>query len=127
MPEFFSRKGERIELMEWAVAYEDTSIRNVAVDVEDNIMVSTIWEGMCSPLSLYPDLLPRGIFETAVLIDGEIQNRRRWDTEAEALANHALTCRFFLHRDPDNGETRAEILRREAENRAAQGRTEPEQ
>src|SRR5688572_26210079 len=111
MPEFFDRKGEPMELMEWAVAYEDTNNRNVAVDVEGNVMVSTIWEGMCSPMSyLSPEKYPRGIFETAVIIDGEIQMRRRWDTEEEALRKHASTCRFFLKRDPDNGETRAEIL-----------------
>lgn len=123
MPEFFDRQGQPIELMDWARKFEDTSYRNIAVDVDTmddpHIMVSTIWEGLPQPLSLSPIEFPYGIFETAVVIDGAVQLKRRWNTEEEAIAKHGDTCRFFLKREPDNGEVREEILRREAEARAA--------
>lgn len=123
MPDFFDRQGQPLELMDWATKFEDTAYRNVAVDFGTRdgaeIMVSTVWEGMSSPLPLSPATVPIGIFETAVIIDGEVQLKRRWDTEEEAIAKHGATCRFFLKREPDNGEVREEILRKEAEQRAA--------
>lgn len=93
---FKSRQGEPMETIEWARAYEDTRTRLVAVDFDGDIetMVSTIWEGLLSPV--------RGntIFETAVLVKGEIIDMYRWHTEEEAFEGHAATCRAVLGREP---------------------------
>jgi hypothetical protein len=91
---FLSRSGEPMELMEWAVAYEDPAIRTVAIDIDEDIqtMVSTIWEGM---VGMRP-----GTFETAVLVKGEMIDIYRWYTEEEAVEGHAATCHAILGRDP---------------------------
>jgi hypothetical protein len=94
MTMFLSRKGEPMELMEWAVAYEDPAIRTVAIDIEEDIatMVSTIWEGM---VGMRP-----GTFETGVLVKGEMIDLYRWHSEEEAVAGHAEICRAILGREP---------------------------
>jgi hypothetical protein len=116
MPEFFDRQGQPLEVLEWAKKYEDISYQSVAVDVDDldspHIMVSTIWEGMNRPLSLFPETTARGIFETAVLVDGVIQDRWRWDTEEQALEGHDNWCVTYLQRHADDGTVRRIILER---------------
>lgn len=126
--EFFDRDGQPLELMDWARKYEDIAYRDLAVDVDrmDNphIMVSTIWEGVPRPLSLMSTGLPRGIFATALLIDGHIQWERRHDTEEQAREFHRESVIFHLNREPDNGEVLAEIVRRDREARAAARRNQ---
>jgi hypothetical protein len=84
-----------MELMEWAVAYEDAANRTVAIDVDASTetMISTIWEGMAIPWY-------NGVFETAVLVKGEIIDRMRWRTETEAFEGHASFCQTVLGREP---------------------------
>lgn len=83
-----------MELMEWAVAYEDTATRTVAIDIDmdTETMVSTIWEGM---VGMRP-----GTFETGVLVKGEMIDLYRWYTEEEAVEGHAEICAKVLGRDP---------------------------
>lgn len=130
MPEFFDRKGQSLELMDWARKYEEYEYRQVALDVDDlndmHVMVSTIWEGMNRPLSIYPETTARGTFETAVLVDGRIEDTWRWDTEEEAIEGHDNWCVTHLQRHADDGEVLAELIRREKTRRAAPRRTKPE-
>lgn len=86
MTDFISRKGEPMTLEEWATAYEDPSIRQVAFDlnVVPRVSVSTIWEGMSLPFR-------DGIFESVFIIDGKIDHERtrRSYTEEGAILTHA--------------------------------------
>lgn len=102
MTQFWSRQGEPMELMEWAMAYEDAAIRCVAIDSDgpDRPMVSTIWEGMSRPLTLHEQPFPMGIFETALVADGRVESHVRSTTEEEALEVHAEWCRVVLGREP---------------------------
>ena len=85
MSSFLSRKREPMTLKEWAVAYENADNRQVALDenVVPGVTVSTIWEGIVTPL--------RGIFESVAIVDGEIHwdTAIHSDTEEEAYAAHA--------------------------------------
>lgn len=115
MTDFWSRSNERMELMEWAVAYEDVATRTVAIDYdpERDLMVSTIWEGMARPLWLTGDPYPRDHFETAVLRHGQIDHdlTLRSSSEQEALGVHAAYCRNYLEREPrpEDGYVEARI------------------
>lgn len=82
MTTFRSRTGQPMELMDWARAYEEESIRVVARTTVNQMTVSTIWEGIVLPW--------RGIFETALINPtGEIVKRWHSHTEEEAKATHA--------------------------------------
>lgn len=86
MTDFTSRKGEPMTLMEWAAAYEDVSIRQVALDtnVVPGVNISTIWDGLGMPLRY-------GIFESVAIVDGDIHwdSAIRTNTEDEARTAHA--------------------------------------
>lgn len=102
---FWSRDGEPMELMEWARAFEDVANRTVAIDIDEpDKMVSTIWEGMNSPLILIYDHTvpeePHSIFETAYLVNGEVVDKFRWASLEGALAGHAMVCQELLGRPP---------------------------
>lgn len=94
-PMFLSRKGDPMETIEWARAFEDTATRLVAVDLDEDTqtMVSTIWEGITKTVR-------GGTFETAVLVQGDIIDLYRWYSEEEAFEGHAGTCRKVLGREP---------------------------
>lgn len=83
MTNFRSRKGEPMELLEWAKAFEEDEIRQVALDHVGPYMISTIWLGIDEPL------LARCLFESVAFLDGVRVEERFSDTEAEALAEHA--------------------------------------
>lgn len=85
MTDFISRDGKPMTLTEWATAYEDRAIRQVALDMDKPTRtgVSTIWEGIVA-------IHGQAVFETVIIRDGIID----WDTavrsctEEEALAAH---------------------------------------
>lgn len=82
----------------WSRLYNDPEYVNVAVDIEDNVMVSTIWDG-----GLRAEPKPghaTSIFETAVLLDGKIAQAWRTYTQEEALKFHAEICEKVLKRAP---------------------------
>lgn len=118
MTEFYDRNGEEMSLIAWATAYEDPEIRIVAVDVDDmeNItkMVSTIWEGMPQPLSLDGYGYPFATFETALVVEGHIEERSRWSSEQDALEGHDAYCQIHLGRNarPED-RVRETIIERE--------------
>ena len=102
---FWSRDGEPMELTEWARAYEKVENRTVALDIDEpDKMVSTIWEGMNSPLVLIHDHTvpeePHSIFETAYLVNGEIVDKFRWASLEGALEGHRMVCIELLGREP---------------------------
>lgn len=78
----------------WARLIEDPAYCNIAVDVEQNFMVSTIWEGHERPGE------QAGIFETAILRDGHIVQRFRWRDLEAAEKGHAEVVRQALLREP---------------------------
>lgn len=112
MTMFWNRRGEPIEnVIAWARLYEDTSYRVIAVDTDEakRTMVSTIWNGI--PQATLNRDLPIGIFETALLVGGLIEDCWRSDTEAEAMFVHDEKCREFLRRParPEDGHLRTII------------------
>lgn len=109
---FWDRKGQPIaETLEWAAKYEDVSYRIVAVDTDgpgyEAPMVSTIWEG----INTLGDEVPTRIFDTALVVDGVVQEGWRSDTEEEALITHETVCRIHLGREPrpEDGHVQAII------------------
>lgn len=92
---FLSRKGEPMETVEWAMAYEDTATRTVAIDIDmdTETMVSTIWEGIVHTVR-------GGTFETGVLVKGELIDMYRWYSEEDAIEGHGEICRKVLGRSP---------------------------
>ena len=78
----------------WARLAEDPAYRNVAVDVEENFMVTTIWEGHERPGE------GTGIFETTIHKDGDPKQRFRWRDLDAAIKGHAEICRQALLREP---------------------------
>jgi hypothetical protein len=97
-PRYFDRRGRPMELMEWAVKFEDADYRRVAEDVvrigRRQARVSTIWLGLDhGGIILSADGKewvsgPRQIFETAISARGGMEVVRRYATISEALAGH---------------------------------------
>lgn len=103
---FWSRKGEPMDTTEWAMAYEDPEQRVVAVDTDGSTdMVSTIWEGLCRPLPEREQETPVGIFETAWVVNGHVEDAWRTDTEEGAMIMHQAVCLKVLGRRarPEDG------------------------
>lgn len=98
---FWDRKGQPIEdTIEWAKKLEDPAYRIVAVDTdgpdEKAPMVSTIWNGIAS-LSTQA---PVDIFETALIVNGNLEDMWRSSTEEQALLTHEAICLIHLGREP---------------------------
>lgn len=89
----FNRAGEPIELLEWAMLFEDPEQRYVAQETIGQYKVSTLWMG----LNFNWGEEPVGIFETMVFcIAGEPD---KWDyyqvksnSIGESASNHILIC-----------------------------------
>jgi hypothetical protein len=99
----------------WSRLYNDPEYYNVAVDVDKNVMVSTIWEGFERPADGV------GIYETAVVVDGQIIRRYRSRDEKDALEMHEQVCLSIFKRSarPEDGYVKM-IAEAEAERRASQ-------
>lgn len=85
MTEFRSRTGEPMELMEWAQAYEDHAERIISRTQVGPYLVSTIWEGIVTPA-----LSGDNIFETALLLGGDIVEKWRTPNMESALEMHTV-------------------------------------
>lgn len=83
MTKYRSRDGQPMELLEWAKAFEEYEIRQVAIDYVGPYMISTIWLGIDEPT------LARGLFESVAFLNGERVEERFSDTEEEARTEHA--------------------------------------
>jgi len=98
---FWDRQKKRMEVLEWAAKFEDVEYRILALDYDgERLMVSTIWDGMQSPPSLFITPETARVFETAVLRDGEIVESERYHSEDAAMEGHAEFCMKVLGRPP---------------------------
>jgi hypothetical protein len=100
----------------WARLIEDPAYCNIAVDVEQNFMVSTVWEGH-ERQGEGP-----GIFETAILRDGVVVQRFRWRDLDSAEKGHAEIVRKSLLREPRPEDLYLEKIIEAERNRVAAGR-----
>lgn len=111
---FWDREGKPITegrgdgVIEWAMKFEDSEYRIVAVDQDEpgGPMVSTIWQGIDLNHSIIPTENP-AIFETVILYakqdnpqQSEIDHREFSVSEEEAFEVHAMFCRTYLGREP---------------------------
>lgn len=100
---FWDRQNRPIDdTIEWAQKYEDPAYRIVAVDqdVPGGPMVSTIWEGLAKGAPLHPTTESALIFETAWVVNGNVE-QTWWDhTEEQALRRHRVVCLSMLGREP---------------------------
>ena len=85
-------------------------------------MVSTIWEGLDRGNLLYQDGSTALIFETALLVNGHIEETWLSHTEEEALEMHNEVCMKFLEREarPEDGHVQT-IIDNDKGGRDAQG------
>jgi hypothetical protein len=98
MGDFYDRKGQRMELMEWARAFEDRD-RKVGDDTIDGQRVSTVWLG--NDHRGYGDDGPPLIFETMIFGGPHDQYCDRYSNEEAALAGHERTVAALREgRDP---------------------------
>lgn len=83
---FFDRDNQPLELMDWAMKFEEEEYRKVALDVVDGVVISTIWVGFDG----HDDVDPQ-IFETMLFTEAMIPYGDRWmyATEMQALTAHA--------------------------------------
>jgi len=92
---FFDRDNEPLELMDWAMKFEDEEYRKVAFDVIDGVVVSTIWVGF----DAFDDVCPQ-IFESMLFTEAMVPYGDRWNyaTEMQALVAHlTLVKQVQLH------------------------------
>lgn len=95
---YWDRAGTYMDdVLEWARLYEDPGYRFVALDVDGDTRVSTIWQGLNLQPTFIEDAIPL-IFETMVFHGENEVARMFWPTEESALAGHNQTCRRFLRR-----------------------------
>jgi hypothetical protein len=106
---FWDRAGHPIEdTLEWAKLYEDAGYRFVALDVEGDDRVSTIWEGVDGSHGRLPAPM---IFRTAYFVGDEIVDEFSWPSEDSALIGHSAMCFQLLGRlpRPEDGHLQAAI------------------
>lgn len=116
MVDYYNRVGLLLpNAVAWSRLYNDPEYYNIAVDVDGNVMVSTIWEGFERPADGV------GIYETAVVVDAQIIRRYRSRTEKESLEMHDQVCQSIFKRParPEDGYIQM-IVEAEAERRASQ-------
>lgn len=110
---FWDRQNKPIkDTLVWARMYEDTSYRVVAVDQDgpDMPMVSTIWEGLDRAVNLHADDDTAMIFETAYLVNGQVQEAWLAHSEQEALVQHDWACMKFLGRHSRPEDALVELI-----------------
>jgi hypothetical protein len=114
---FWDRQNKPIETLDWAAKFEDAEYRIVALDYDgENLMVSTIWQGISSPPMLRVSDDTALIFETAVLENGLVRDKTTWHSEEQALEGHDFYCLTVLgrHARPEDRH-RETVIAREAE------------
>lgn len=100
---YYDRKGKRLELWEWAELFEDQNYRFLRKDEVGDLLISTIWVGVDLSGSGFENEGTgfEAMFETCVFVFehsealGKVIERRRWATEAEALAGHKTVLKEF--------------------------------
>lgn len=108
---YYDRKGKRIDLWKWAELSEDPKYTCLRDDEVGGLWISTIWIGINLYGSGFEDAGTgfETMFETCVFERppaskgrpkrvgdlGRVVERRRWVTEAEAIAGHELVCEEF--------------------------------
>ena len=98
MSRFYDRKGQPMEMMEWARALE-TADKIVGNDTIDGQHVSTVWLGLNH--NLYGDDGPPLIFETMISGGPHDQYCDRYSNEEAALAGHdRIVAALREGRDP---------------------------
>jgi hypothetical protein len=83
---YYNRKGEEIELLEWAALVEDPEYKIVEQTECEGITVSTVWLGLNHNFSGAGAPL---IFETMVFGGPIDEYQDRYSTEDEAREGHA--------------------------------------
>lgn len=102
---FWDRANHPIhDVIEWAKLFEDAGYRLVALDIEGDVRISTIWQG----INLYPTFLPDAvpsIFETMAFRHDDALERMFWPSEWSALEGHSMLCQAMLGRParPEDG------------------------
>ena len=98
MSDFYDRKGQPMDLMEWATAFEDTD-RKIGDDTINGQQVSTVWLGSHYNYGEGPPL----IFETMIFGGPHDQYCDRYSTEEAALAGHdQIVAALRERRDPQD-------------------------
>ena len=100
---FWDRDNKPIEdVIVWAMKFEDPAYRIVAVDQDGpgTPMVSTIWEGLDLARSLRVTDDTAMIFETAYIVNGDVEDRWIDHSEVEAIQRHRMVCLSLLGREP---------------------------
>ena len=96
-PMHWDRQGHPITFPRWSWLYEPrfgnphlsyTSLADE--DPVEGVRVSTVWMGTSIPGSIMDPPMPLEIFETALFLDDQLVSTGRWNTEAEALAEHRI-------------------------------------
>ena len=96
MSDFYDRKGQPMELLEWARDREARD-NHVGNDTIDGQQVSTVWLGSDHSFGEGPPL----IFETMIFGGPHDQYCDRYSTEEAAVAGHARTVAAIREgRDP---------------------------
>ncbi len=99
MSRYFDRKGNPMELMDWALAFEDSD-RYIGDETIDGQRVSTVWLGLDHRFDDGPPL----IFETMIFGGPHDQYLERYSFEEAALAGHNRTVAALREgRDPQGG------------------------
>lgn len=83
MANYFDRDGNPLELMEWAMKFEDLDYKRVAFTELGDLEVSTVWLGTTVSREG-----PPLIFET-IVFGGEDERTTRYATLEEAERGHA--------------------------------------
>ena len=90
---YFDRQGEPLELMQWAMMFEDRSYRVVCQTRLSDYFVSTVWVGLTHSCNGEP----LGTFETAIFKGPEmLDDLFRHDTQGEAVRWHLWACSMVV-------------------------------
>jgi hypothetical protein len=104
MSHWFDRKGQPIEMMEWARKFEDRDYQVVAVHCVRGWMVSTVWLGLDHSLNPFrtgpPVIFETMIFPPADEAGGEDDEdyQERYATEEAAQAGHDRALSWVLEK-----------------------------
>lgn len=92
-PQYFDRKGQPLELLEWDKLFQDPDYKIVKKEAVGQYFISTVWIGIND--DLFSDIPV--IFETIIFVKDDLESDEndtilsymdRYSTEEEALAGH---------------------------------------
>jgi hypothetical protein len=90
---YFDREGQPLELMQWALTFEDRSYRVVCQTRLSDYFISTVWIGLTNSFNG----LPVGTFETAIFKGPEmLDDLFRHDSQGEAVRWHLWVCSMVV-------------------------------